>query len=214
MTNATRAVRRGAIYLVLGALVVTGCSGEDAAESILENALENESGEDVDIDFDDGNISIETDEGTFKMNADGEGGFEIEGSGDDGEFSISGDDGQIEFETEDGSGTITTGGDVPDGFPEIPLPEGMTVVVSQQSDMPDGVAYVLALTAPGDFSAYVDELVAYFDASGYTQQSLTTTPDGAFFAYVSDERTIAGGATADDSTGGMSVNFTVGPSDM
>ena len=66
--------RRLAGVAVVAVVGLAGCSGEDIAERIAENRIEAEAGEDVDIDLDGGNIRVETDEGTFEMNADSEGG--------------------------------------------------------------------------------------------------------------------------------------------
>lgn len=57
--------------LTLGSLLVTGCSGEDLAESIAEEAAEQAAGGEVDIDSDDGSLSIESSEGSVQMGTGG-----------------------------------------------------------------------------------------------------------------------------------------------
>jgi len=111
----------------------TGCSAiaERATEKIVEEgverAVEADTGEDVEIDFDsDGNFSIETDDGSFSV--DEEGSFELEtqdgtytGEADENSYVINDDDGVVveaQFDEDDGSftlesddGTITSGSD-------------------------------------------------------------------------------------------------------
>lgn len=50
--------------LATAGLVLTGCSGEDVAERLAEEAAEQAGGGEVDIDTDDGSVSIESDDGS------------------------------------------------------------------------------------------------------------------------------------------------------
>lgn len=56
------------------AVVAGACSAEDLAETVTEQAIENEVGGDVDLDVDsdDGSISIETDEGSVTYGNNGD----------------------------------------------------------------------------------------------------------------------------------------------
>lgn len=50
---------------VVGALLLTACGS--AVEEITENAIENDLGEDVELDLDDGQVNIESDEGSLSI---------------------------------------------------------------------------------------------------------------------------------------------------
>jgi hypothetical protein len=89
----------------------------------------------------------------------------------------------------------------------------MTIMLSQQSGTGDDEQFVVVSTAPGDWEGYLDELTGYLESNGYTQESITRTPDRAFFLYVDADETrlISGGIGPDPSSDGMSVNLAVGP---
>ena len=86
-------------------------------EEGVERAVEADTGEDVEIDFDaDGNFSIETEDGSFSFEEDGS--FELDtedgsftGRTDDDGYVINGDDGVVveaDFDEDDGSFTLET----------------------------------------------------------------------------------------------------------
>ena len=93
--------------LTTASLALAACSGEDLAERVVENRLEAETGEDVDIDFDDGDFSVRTEDGEITFDADEDGNVSISGSSEDGEFSIESEDGETVIESEDGSATFS-----------------------------------------------------------------------------------------------------------
>lgn len=163
-------------------LVISSCSGEDLAESLVERQIESDSGEDVDIDFDDGDLSIRTEDGEISIQSDGD---QTIIQSDDGEVSIQSDGDQTVIQSDDGSTIIgSSGGELPDEFPdEIPLPSGVELEYTQSMTLPEGQSFVVGGNvdgAPADVLAdYVDAL----EAAGFTQQQLTTMPDGGFFAY-------------------------------
>lgn len=227
----------GSALAIVALVGVAGCSSDDIAESIVERAVESQGEGDVDIDLSDGEFSVETEEGSFEITTDEDGNVVMQAEDADGNqvFSADSEDGVTQIETEDGDATITQTGDgdeaevvvetedgtatfsqsgsLPDDFPEIPLPDGLEVLMTQQSDAGDGVSNVLVASAPGDWEAYLDELTSFLEGAGYTQQSLTTTPEGAFFMYVDGSETmfVSGGVSDDPSVGGMSLNLAIGP---
>ena len=95
------------LALAIGALAIaaTGCGRliEKATEEAVEQAIESESGEDVEIDFSDGEIRVESDEGDVTFTAD-ENGVQIDGTDADGnDFSVDADENGLEVESENGS---------------------------------------------------------------------------------------------------------------
>jgi hypothetical protein len=85
-----------------------GCKknlAERLAEETIEKAIEKESGEDVEIDLDEGEVTIQ---------------------GDDGEVNISADEDTVEIKSDEGEATFGSGADLPEGFPgDVPVYENM-----------------------------------------------------------------------------------------
>jgi hypothetical protein len=92
--------------LIAGTLVVltTGCGRliEEATEEAVERAVEADSGGDVEVEFNDDGLSVESDDGNVTFSAD-ENGVEIEGTDADGnDFSLDADEDGINAQSEDG----------------------------------------------------------------------------------------------------------------
>lgn len=197
---------------VAAAAVATGCSGEDLAERVIENRIEAESGEDVDIDFDDGDLSIQTEDGEFSIDVDGDGdgNISVSGSGDDGDFSIESEDGETVFESEDGTAVLSSSGDLPDGFPDgVPLPDGLTIQISQSFDSDDGTTFSVSGEAPDDPADVTADYVARLEAAGYTQVQLTTFAEGGFFVFDNGVFDVSGSIGVGD--GGSFMTISVAP---
>ncbi|MEM1333763.1 MAG: hypothetical protein AAGG08_09920, partial [Actinomycetota bacterium] len=147
------------IAITAFAVVTVACSGEDAAESLIESAIERESGGEVDIDLGDimdgDGFSVETEDGSMTIDEDGnfvitdadgqvitgeanDDGFSVET--EEGESSLDIDqDGTITFEDEDGTEmVIEQGTAIPDDWPSnIPRPEGLTIETVSDSTSGD-----------------------------------------------------------------------------
>jgi hypothetical protein len=192
-------------WAALGALAVgsVACSSEDVAEQLVEQAIE-EQGEDVDIDLDDGELRIETPDGSMVIDVseDGDGSFSIEGGDGTGNFSIEGegDDGVAVVSTPDGE-MVIGGDELPGDFPaDVPVPDGLTIESVVTASGTAGTSFTITGTVSDDAETATDAYVAALDGAGYTQQSITRTPDGAFFDYRGAEWRVAGGFF-DDTTG-------------
>ena len=114
---------------------------------------------------------IQTEDGDATITNDGDGNVSVES--DQGDASIETDDGEVKIDTGDGTATFSAGGDLPDGFPDLPFPDDMTIVLSQQLGSGDEEQLVIVSTAPGDWESYLDELTDYLESNGYTQQTIT-----------------------------------------
>lgn len=169
--NATIGSLLSVAALSLGA---TACGGEDAVESIFENAVENETGGEVDLDFGGDGFSIDTGEGSMTMDEDGNmvivgpDGEVITGQVDpetgsmtmeseDGSFSLDADeDGSMTMEGDDGSFSLDAGDDDTSSL-TIETDEGaMTIdqVEGIPDEWPDGIPRPEGLTAePGQVMA-------------------------------------------------------------
>lgn len=102
-------IRTNSIHVVLaiGAITIatTGCGRliEKATEEAVEQAIESDTGEDVEIDFSDGEIRVESDDGDVTFSAD-ENGVQIDGTDADGnDFSVDADENGLDIQGEDGT---------------------------------------------------------------------------------------------------------------
>jgi hypothetical protein len=211
--RATTRRRFGVAASTIAVVGAAGCSGEDIAERVVENRIEAESGQDVDIDLDGGNVRIETDEGTFELNSDGEGNISIEGSGTDGGISIDAEDGVTVIESEDGTATINSGGaGVPDGFPaSVPLPDGFEPQFSQSMTTTEGDGWILGGEMEGTAAEIGESYFSALEAAGFERLQVTETPDSVIFVYDDGAFSVSGLAGGDDS-GGTYFNITVADS--
>ncbi len=189
---------------VLG-LTAAACSSEDAAESFLENALEQEGGGDVDLDFgSDGGFSIETDEGSMSIDEDGNfvitdesgevitGDVDVDGDGgvtiesDEGDFSLESDgDGGVTIESDEGNFSMESDG------------EGSTTFQSDEGEMTINAFEGLPDDWPGDVPPPVG-LEIDSGSSAVTEESvnfavLGMSPAGAEFAAAYGQQLVAAG---------------------
>jgi hypothetical protein len=212
---ATRRARARRVRLTAAGIAVVGvagCSGEDIAERVIENRIEAESGENIDIDLDSGNIRIETDEGTFEMSADGEGNISIRGEGTDGNISIDSDDGVTVIESDDGTAVIGGGAGVPDGFPgSVPLPDGFEPQFSQSVSTAEGDAWILGGEMDGTAAEIAESYLPSLEAAGFERLHMTESPDSVIFTYDNGEFSV-NGLAGDDGDGGTYFNVTVADS--
>jgi hypothetical protein len=199
------------------AVAVSACSSEDLAEKATEKAIERqleaEGNGDVDVDIGDGEFRVETPEGSMVINADGDGNIQIDAAGDDGSVHIEGSGDDVVIETPDGTMVASGNGELPADFPSsIPVPDGASYTSTSSMAGPDGTTYILSGTVDGDFQAATDAFVAALEGSGFTQQSMTTTPDGTFFGYVSAEWNVSGGMyPATDGSGRTEFGLNIFP---
>jgi hypothetical protein len=224
--NSRRRNRRVVTAITALGLVALGsaCSGEDLAESMIERQVESETGEDFDLNInagcvsirteegsmtcdEDGNVIIETPDGSAVMNVDDAGNIQM--TGDDGEsVDINTDadgntiintpegsvvagvneDGNYEVSAEGGQFTASTGGDVPDEFPsDIAIPSGFEVVTSSVMGDSEMTIVSLTLKSSGSVPETVAALSASLEAAGYTEESNTTAADAVFAAHSKGE---------------------------
>ena len=105
-------ITRTTLATVALAVLATGCGNlvERATEEAVERAVESDSGGDVDIEFNDDGISVQSDEGDFSLSVD-ESGVEIEGTDADGnDFSLDADEGGVNAESGDGTFDLDSDG--------------------------------------------------------------------------------------------------------
>lgn len=66
-TTPSSSLSRSLAVLATAGLVLTGCSSDDIAERLAEEAAEQAGGGEVDINTDDGSVSVDTDEGSLNI---------------------------------------------------------------------------------------------------------------------------------------------------
>jgi hypothetical protein len=133
------------IISILFTLVFAGgCLGQRIAEKVteeaIEKAIEKESGQDVEIDLDEGEITIQ---------------------GDDGEVNISSDDETVEIQSDEGEATFGTGAELPEDFPaEIPVYNNMDITTSMSGTNDGKTSYtVTAMSADS-----VDDIYDWYES--------------------------------------------------
>jgi hypothetical protein len=160
---------------------------EKAAEKAAEKALEGAGGGNVDIGKD-GQIKIETKDGTYQTDADG----------------------NVRIETEDG--TTTAGQGLPEGWPDdVPIPKDASV--SYGSSSPDGL--MVTLTVPGSPGDTYDELTSALDGwSAEDEYSATGSgSDMRSAQFVDGERTVTVSiiSNGEDGSDGSTVSLIYAP---
>ncbi len=172
------------------ALVSVGCGeiAENLLEEGVEQAIESDTGENVEFDFDgEDGLSIETDEGSLTIDEDGS--FVIEGA--DGEvvtgeatedgftvtdedgnavLDVDEDNGQVTAETEDGS--FTSGPGMPDAWPgSIPQPDGLDDLNGSTISADGDILITASGTAPEGAGDYFDSYESSLEDAGYDRTS-------------------------------------------
>ncbi len=99
------------VSILLVLFMASGCKfGQNIAEEAIERAIEKESGENVEINLDEGEMTIQ---------------------GEDGEVNISSDDDTVKIESDDGEVTFGLGAELPEGFPgNVPVYSDMEITAS------------------------------------------------------------------------------------
>lgn len=198
--NDQRRIRRvAAAVAVLGLVALSSaCSGEDIAESLAERQVEQETGENVDLDINDGGINIQTDEGSMTVDEDGN--MVIESP--EGSVVINADeDGNVEASSEDGTYSASASGELPQEFPgDITIPDGFTVLNS--SVMGDATMTLVSVGFGTDAS--VDDagaaIAASLEAAGYTRQQFVDQDAMLYVTYLKGEQ-MATVTIADEASG-------------
>jgi hypothetical protein len=198
MRTRTNLLRSIAIVGVL-ASTVAGCGkiAEKASEEAVEQAIESEGGEDVEIDFSDDGLTVESQEGDLTFTAD-EDGVQIDGTDAEGnDFSLDGDESGIEIESEDGNGSLDIDDDgtftVTDENGEVVTGEvdsdGETVEFSVDGENGDDASFSTSEGIPDEWPSDVPEPEGLEEVSG------------SFFSDGTDETVLVTGKADSDANG-------------
>ncbi|NND73843.1 MAG: hypothetical protein HKN44_02450 [Ilumatobacter sp.] len=164
--------RAATAVAALALLAASGCgkAAENLAERGIEEAIERESGGEVDVDLGGGGFNVETDEGSIRVGDDGS--FVVEGQ--DGEVITGGaDDDGFNFQSEDGDNVFRAGDGIPSEWPsDIPRPDGLTTVQGTYTSS-DGFAQTTVVGTPSGTAAdYLQAYAASLEGLGYERTSL------------------------------------------
>jgi len=217
--------RYGLGSAVVVAMLLTGCGevAENLLEEGVEKAIENDSGEDVELDFngEDG-IRIETDEGT--MTIDGEGNMVIVGedgetitaqatedgvtvTDGDGEEVLNIDDDNGQVTTESGEDSFTAGPGMPEQWPNaVPKPAGLEDVSGTTIVSNGNISISITGTSPGDAEGYFDEFASTLEDAGFTRSTFFEGEGIRQGTYEGTDYTVS--VFADGSTSTMGVTIT------
>ncbi len=180
-------LRRGLLATAPLLLLTAACSGEDVAENMLEEAIENETDGDVDVELDeDGSITVETEEGTVSIDLDEDGGtVNIEGEGEDADQTMSVDsdeDGTVTVETDDG--TSIMGAEIPDGFPTdvFTVPADAANIYGIEAETSEGRTYNLSFQVDQDPEDFWNEIRGSVPGSANITTESSGSTSGVFAA--------------------------------
>lgn len=124
--NPPRRLARAGLCLGAVALVGTACGG--SSEDSIEELIEQNSGEDVDIDFGEDGFSVQTEDGEFSIEVD-----------EDGSFTFDSDDGSGSFDADgEGGGDFTFDGDGESGDISVDTDEDGNIVITDDSGSSSG----------------------------------------------------------------------------
>jgi hypothetical protein len=187
------------------ALAVTAC-GQSATESGIEKLIEQQSGGDVDVDLGGGGFSIDTEDGSMRMDEDGN--FVV--TGPDGEVITGNADsetGGFAMESGDGSFRIRDDGSFPDEWPaEIPRPSAYTIASSTYMSDGNGLATIALVGASAQgVTEFAESYGSTLESAGFEQTSKYEAGDVASITYEGKGWTVIVNGTGSD------VQITVGP---
>lgn len=150
-------------FVVAAATVaLTGCG--DSSDTAVEEMIEQQSGLDVEIDSDDGNMSIETEDGSMTVDEDGN----LTVTGADGSLVMQNDgDGGVDIQGDDGRLSVGSGDGVPDEWPDdVPAPDGLSDSTSTVAEDANGTTILINGTADIPYAKqYADDVAA----AGFTE---------------------------------------------
>jgi hypothetical protein len=203
--------QRLAVTAATLAIIAAACGGGDSAEDVLERLAEEESGEDVDIDFDDGEINVRTEDGEFKVEVDDDGDITIEG--DDGGDVFSGegnaDEGNFTFEAEGDDISIQASEELPAGWPaEVPEPGGVAIAAGSSTTSGDDTFYTVTGQVD-DGPAWHEAYVGSLQSADFSETTSFTQDDQTFSILEGAEYSVQ--VNVSQFEGRWEVSVTVGP---
>ena len=152
--------RTRSLFALLVALLALASCGK-AAEKLTEEAIEQSAGGgEVDID-DDGSFSFENDEGSFEVDADGN----VKIEGEDGEFSMENN----------------ADAELPDDFPDVPIPDGFSPQNNSKQSDGDQTIYSATGTVDADGADAFEDIIDQYEAEGYETEGRYESTNGGDF---------------------------------
>lgn len=158
-------VRTAAFTFTLAALLA-GCGAavdkvtESAADKAVEQMIESSTDENVEIDRDGDSMRIETEDGVMTVDADG----------------------NMVIESDDGTMTVENGESLPDGFPDIPMPDDLTIEATSRINDAETEVFSVSGLVDRDAKEAFDAQVAALEDAGFTIDFRNdSTADGEFY---------------------------------
>lgn len=200
----TSTVIRAGAAVAAAALVFAACSGEDAAETGLEELIESQGGGEVDLDLDsDGGISIETEDGSMTIDEDGN--FVVTDDNGDVVTGNVDEDGGVDVQSEDGSFSSATGSELPDGWPgAVPEPDGLEIEGS--SSIADDASEAYTVVGVPDGDDWVDDYGSALESAGFALDSEFTSDGAVQRQYTGSGYSVSVGVFSDDAGGQATVS--------
>lgn len=194
------------VLAVAVVVAVTACgsddgsdgSSDDAAEALIEQIIEQAGDGDVDIDTDDGQITLTDEDGSFEI------------STDDDELSMT-------VDGDEGGFSATLGGDLPADFP-FPLPDEFEVGSSMEIEDEAGTSYSAAIhVSAEEYDAVKAMYESWLESEGFTLDAFEMeSDDGTKAVFITGDRddvetfvTISLEEVANDDAGNLFYKTTI-----
>lgn len=176
----------------------------------LEELIEQGAGGDVDIEFGEDGISIESEDGSFSIDEDGS--FSVtdeDGDETTGNIDIDAEGGEISIEGEDGDIQFGSGSEIPDEWPDdIPQPDGVTIQSAATFSEGDETSIILTGTADADPDEWTAAYGSQLEDAGFTQDSNFSAGGTVAASYIDESWNIDVTATAVGGSTAVSVSIT------
>lgn len=158
-----------------------------------------------------GEVAERATEEAIEQSAGGDGEVDIDFDDDGGSFSVEGEDGSIEYDIS-GEG----GGDLPDDFPDVPLPDDLSIMSSAKQSAGDETLWsVTGQVGDEDAEGVFADIVDTYESDGWdVQGQYENTANGDFSGgaqFIDGDTSVSASVFGGESTGqdGTTVSFTV-----
>ncbi len=125
-----------------------------------------------------GDIAERATEEAIERGSDGEGEVDLDFDDDGGSFSVETEDGSVEYDIS-GEG----GGELPDDFPDVPLPDGLSIISSAKQSSGDETLFsVSGQLDDDDPQAVFEDVIADYESEGFEVEGRYENTSGEDFS--------------------------------
>jgi hypothetical protein len=143
----------------------------------LEELIEENAEGDVDVEFGEDGLSVESEDGTFSIDEDGS--FSVtdeDGEETTGEIDIDGSDGDMSIESDEGSVEFSSGSELPEDWPtDVPEPEGVAIQQAMTFSEDEGSSIIVSGSIEGSGEEWANAYGGQLEGAGFEEESKFTS---------------------------------------